>query len=329
MSRLERLLNLTAALLAAPQPVTGDDIQHTIPGYPDDRSAFKRQFERDKDALRGLGMVIDQVVLGVNVIGYRIPAERHYLRDPGLAPDELSALQLAARTVELQGFASVDAAWKLGHAGSGSQHRRPLTSQTAPLDVQPGRRLDAQFDIAEVPTEVVLPELFLAIAEGRRADFAYKGEQRRTNPRSLAFRNGHWYLDAFDVDRAGDRSFRVDRIDGDVTIGDLEAAPARSRSASQRTAFPWELGEGQPTKALVRIDSRQAPWAIKYLGAAAVAGESNEHGDVTVSLDVVNLDAFRSFVLGFLDGAEVLAPESLRADMIGWLTDLAAPGGVP
>jgi predicted DNA-binding transcriptional regulator YafY len=40
---------------------------------------------------------------------------------------------------------------------------------------------------------------------------------------------------------------------------------------------------------------------------------------VVVTLGVTNRDAFRSFVLGFLDHAEVLGPDELRADIVGWL----------
>jgi proteasome accessory factor B len=38
---------------------------------------------------------------------------------------------------------------------------------------------------------------------------------------------------------------------------------------------------------------------------------------------VSNRDAFRSFVLDFLDHAEVLSPAELRDDIVGWLTTMA------
>jgi predicted DNA-binding transcriptional regulator YafY len=38
-----------------------------------------------------------------------------------------------------------------------------------------------------------------------------------------------------------------------------------------------------------------------------------------VELTVTNRDGFRSWLLSFLDRAEVLAPEELRADMVAWL----------
>lgn len=43
-----------------------------------------------------------------------------------------------------------------------------------------------------------------------------------------------------------------------------------------------------------------------------------------LALTVRNVDAFRSFVLGFLDHAEVLGPPVLHDDMISWLSALVA-----
>jgi predicted DNA-binding transcriptional regulator YafY len=38
---------------------------------------------------------------------------------------------------------------------------------------------------------------------------------------------------------------------------------------------------------------------------------------------VANRDAFRSFVLTFLDHAEVLSPPELRRDVVDWLSRIA------
>jgi predicted DNA-binding transcriptional regulator YafY len=40
---------------------------------------------------------------------------------------------------------------------------------------------------------------------------------------------------------------------------------------------------------------------------------------VVVTMTVTNRDNFRSFVLTFLDHAEVLAPADLRAEIVAWL----------
>ena len=46
-------------------------------------------------------------------------------------------------------------------------------------------------------------------------------------------------------------------------------------------------------------------------------------GAVVVALPVTNREAFRSFVLGFLDHAEVLGPPEVRSATVDWLRQLA------
>jgi ABC-type dipeptide/oligopeptide/nickel transport system ATPase component len=48
-----------------------------------------------------------------------------------------------------------------------------------------------------------------------------------------------------------------------------------------------------------------------------------EDGSVVVEEVVCNREAFRSFVLTFLEGAEILGPPELRDDLIGWLEGMA------
>src|SRR5437588_11798277 len=106
MDRLGRLINLVAALLEAERPLTADELHQRLPGYAEDRLAFRRSFERDKDVLREMGvpLVLEPVDASQpGLEGYRIPKEEYYLKDPGLDPDELAALHLAASAVPLEG----------------------------------------------------------------------------------------------------------------------------------------------------------------------------------------------------------------------------------
>jgi predicted DNA-binding transcriptional regulator YafY len=56
--RLERLTNLVATLLDTRRPLTLEEIVDVVPGYPDDKLSYRRQFERDKDTLRGIGIPV-------------------------------------------------------------------------------------------------------------------------------------------------------------------------------------------------------------------------------------------------------------------------------
>jgi predicted DNA-binding transcriptional regulator YafY len=51
--------------------------------------------------------------------------------------------------------------------------------------------------------------------------------------------------------------------------------------------------------------------------------ERRDDSSVVLALPVTNTAAFRSFVLGLLDGAEVLAPPELRREIVTWLEQLA------
>ena len=70
--------------------------------------------------------------------------------------------------------------------------------------------------------------------------------------------------------------------------------------------------------ARVLVDAQQAAIAIGEAGRHSVA-EERDDGSVVLELAVTNLDGLRSFVLGFLEHAEILGPDEVRADIVQWL----------
>ena len=299
--RLERLINLVAALLEAPRPLTAEEVRERVPGYAPEKTAFRRAFERDKETLREMGVPIAVEALGDpdgGTVGYRIPKDAYYLADPGLEPDELAALHLAASAVRLEGADGVEALWKLGGE----------VAEAGPVPA-----------VAALPGQPHQAPLFAAISERRRVVFSYRGKQRAVEPHRLSFRNGHWYLSATDRDADEDRSFRLDRIESTVEVDDQAGAFERRSAATPSP--PWEAGAGEPVEARLLVDADQAGWAVGHLGADAVT-ERRPDGSVVLRVRVTNRDAFRSFVLGFLDHAEVLGPPDLRAEVATWLEAL-------
>jgi proteasome accessory factor B len=302
MSRLERLINLTAALLHTDRLLTTDELHARVPGYAEDHAAFRRAFERDKETLRDMGVPISVEQLDPddpNLLGYRIRREEYYLADPGLEPDELAALHLAASAVRLEGAGGVEALWKLGGA----------LAEGGPVA-----------ELAALPGAVQLVALFGAISEHRTVTFAYRGEARRVDPYRLSFRNGHWYVAAFDHARHEERSFRLDRIDGEVEWASEPDAFVRP-AASGAQAPPWLLGDDELVTARLLVDADQAGWAVGQVGQHAVEARHTD-GSLVLAVTVTNRSAFRSFVLGFLDHAEVLGPPELRADIVEWLESM-------
>ena len=307
MNRLERLINLVAALLQTERPLTADELRQRVPGYAEDKVAFRRAFERDKETLRELGVPIAvEPVSGLDVQadGYRIPKESYYLPDPGLADDELAALHLAASAVRVDVASGVEALWKLG-------------GELAEEGPAPA--------VAAIPGTDHLVPLFGAISGRRTVTFGYRGRRRQVDPHRLSFRNGHWYLAGTDREAGEPRMYRLDRIEAPLEAGDPGTARPLPAGQAEHDSLslppPWAVGGDQPVQAQLLVDADQAAWAVSHLGNDAVV-ERREDGAVVFDVTVTNRDAFRSFVLGFLDHAELLGPPELRQDLVDWLEDL-------
>jgi proteasome accessory factor B len=54
--KIERLINLTIALLATKRYLTKSEIFNSVEGYEGSPETKERMFERDKDDLRSLGI---------------------------------------------------------------------------------------------------------------------------------------------------------------------------------------------------------------------------------------------------------------------------------
>ena len=323
VDRVERLVNLVAALIDAERPLTREQLQSRVGGYSDDPEAFRRNFERDKDLLRQMGMPLQTEPLDPDrpeeQFGYRIPREKYELPDPGLDSDELAALRLAASVVEIDGSwgrdATTGALRKL--AGSATGPAGPETSADDGA-LAPGG------GVAELPGGDAVALVFGAVVEQRRLRFAYRGEARLVDPWRLSFRRGKWYLSGWDHHRGEARLFRLDRVEGAIAPDGSPTAFARPTGFDAAPLPPWRMGDGDEVVVDLLVDADQARWAEVELGHSAVlrylAG-----GSVRCSVPVTNQGAFRSFVLGFLDHAEILGPAEVRDEMICWLRALA-PG---
>jgi proteasome accessory factor B len=319
VDRLERLVNLVAALLEADQPLTRHELRTRVGGYADDDDAFRRNFERDKDLLRQMGMplVMEPVdpLQPEGLAGYRIPRERYELPDPGLAPDELAALHLAASAVAVEGAwghsASTTALWKLAGSSAGPDAGATITRAGPPRTV------------AELPGGERVAVLFAAVAARQRVRLVYRGTERDVDPWRLSYRNGQWYLAGFDHRRSEPRTYRLDRLGATPQVLGEPGAFARPTGAAGAPPPPWQLGDDEEASAELLVDAIQAEWAAAAVGESAVV-ERRPDGSVVLRVAVTNRDAFRSFVLGFLDHAEVLGPPAIRQDLVAWLEGLAA-----
>lgn len=303
MSKLERLLNLTAVLLDTTRPLTAEELRQMVEGYPPPGASFRRAFERDKDDLRDLGIPlrVERVpATDPPLDGYRIPPEEYYLPDPGLDPDELAALHLASMAVRLDGFGEQEALWKLGGSDA------PAPGPTAQ-------------SVASIPADPNLIPLFGGITGKRIVSFSYRGQDRLVEPWRLDFLRGRWYLTGWDQVRVAERQYRLDRIEGEV---ELSSEPWTKQGASEplpgRRRQAWEMGDVQPVMVELWVASRLAASASHQLGHEVERRETSD--GVVFTVPVISEQAFRSFVLGFLEHAEILGPPEVRERTITWLS---------
>jgi predicted DNA-binding transcriptional regulator YafY len=311
VDRVERLTNLLALLLETPRPLTLVEIAGELEGqYLGKESTRRAAFERDKAALREIGVPIETTVLTgdrAGVSAYWIDRDRYELTDLHLEPDEMRALQVAVAAVRpAQGR---EALWKLG------------------LDTIEG---DAAGDVAVTATVPELPALpALRDASARRVavTFTYRGKGRRLDPYGLLLRDGFWYVVGHDHEHGTMRTYRADRIEGEVTIDD-DAPFERPSGIDLRTAFPSDPKELGATDAhavaLVRVDAARAAGVERELGAERVVARSAD-GSIDVDVPCANVPAFRSWVLGLLDHAEVLGPPDVREAVVTWLRAMVTP----
>jgi len=181
--------------------------------------------------------------------------------------------------------------------------------------------------VAELPALRALPALHGALRVRATVSFDYRGGRRRVDPALLRFHGGWWYLVGHDLDRGAPRTFRVDRMEGEVSAADPGSAvlPDGFDPDAALPDVPWQVGEGALVTVAVRVDAALAALVLDEVGDSALAGR-DEDGSVVIHLEVTNIGALRSWLFELGDHAEVLGPEEVRAGILSWLEEMA---GVP
>ncbi|MBN8883604.1 MAG: WYL domain-containing protein [Salana multivorans] len=294
VSPAERLFDLVIALRNARAPMSRAQIRSGVNGYheAENDAAFERMFERDKVALRELGIPLLTITGDAHgdEYGYRIDVSDYDLPPSELTPEEIGVLGAAAQV------------WD--GADRASPARRGLTKllAVAPASTDPlaGRlRLptpDEQFDA-----------LLAAISQRRLVTFAYRAahsgatQERVVEPWRLLVSGGAWYLQGYDRVRAGERLFRLSRVAGGVRVlppDESERQPVGPAYEGRRTRTDAVL--------LVRPDRATA----LRLRAASVEPDARPGYDRVV-LAPGDLGDLASLVAGYADAVVVLEPPEL------------------
>lgn len=291
--RTERLLNLTIALLASRRFVSREDIRRLVPGYPDSDEAFERAFERDKEALRSMGVPVET---GSNSawfedeVGYRIPRSAYELPELSLTAAEMSVLTLAAQ------------AWSSAALGSAAAAAlRKLKAVGADVDEDALTGLVPRVATAEP----AFGPLWQAVRDARAVRFSYRrsgapdSETREVEPWGLVSWHGHWYLAGHDRGRGAARVFRLSRMTDTPhavgRAGAVQVPDGRDLTAMVSAAHPHPGTTGDV--ALVRVRAGRG----HLLRRRAVAAST------TTSLDAQPGAAFDELTLPLADVDDLAA----------------------
>lgn len=315
MRRIERLINLIAALLETSKPMTADEIRHEIAGYDSESvDAFRRSFERDKADLRAMGIPIElrPVEELSEVEGYVIPKSQYYLPQLDLEPDELAALRLAAGSVLGGGEVAESGLMKLSVDAAAESWSGPRVVWGADL-------------AAEQPA---LAALYPALLERRSVSFAYRtggaaeARRREVDPYGLVHRRGNWYVVGRDREIDEIRAFKVARIEGAPDLlEDRYDVPEGFRAEHHVAGEAWELGDA-PATATVRFDPGVRWWAEQNHPDAP--RRELPGGAVDVELQVSNVDALVAWAIGLGPGVEIVEPAPARAALLDHLRPFLA-----
>lgn len=302
VAKVERLVNLVVALLETRRPLTFDDLKRRTREYGQrDTESARRQFERDKDDLRSLGVPVETVDVELGgEPGYRIDRTRYELPDLALDPDEVAALALA---VQLTGRDD----GRLAFAKLAA--RAPDPAELAPeLTTGGAPRVDVGLDpIGDVLADALVRHVPLRFRyRTATGDVA----ARTVDPHAVVHRRGAWYLVAHDHDRDASRAFRLDRVIGAVET----AGPAGSFSTPDDLDAARAVAGPESDRVTVRLAADgSARWAVELRGGTPT-------GDVVdgrAVLEVAGLDPIRdrSWLLSLGDRVDVLAPADLRDEV--------------
>lgn len=313
MSRkIERLVNLTIALLATRRFLTKSEIFRTVDGYEGTAETKERMFERDKDDLRALGIEISVGTFDPvfqDAVGYRINSETYQLELGVISPLDLSILSMAAGS--WQGAALDEAA----RNAVLKLHSMDISAEGLEIPGVPSRLADSSKDLAVI-SNAIFTKSSIAF-NYLSADL--QSERRAVIPFSLATYKGFWYVACLDQGVQEVRIFRLDRITGDVQNGKIQAAFV----APENFDFYEALTISQ-SKAVAVLEVRKGKGQL--IRNLAISTSDQGEWD-RIEIPIVSVENIRSLILWHGVDVLVVSPPELRTMVIESLQKIVVNHG--
>lgn len=258
----ERQFSLLLALVDTRGGVTKHELFERVAGYQGQRpgDALERMFERDKDALRELGIVIDVV----QPPGDDSNHDARYRVLDGVLGDP-AELQFDADEREL-----LDLALRVWHEGGLTEEAQraalklradPEFRGGLPLERTPGRSEAAVLQPRQRPRESAFQALKRAADRGREVVFDYlkPGERtprtRTVQPWATVLFRGRWMLVGHDLGAEDTRTFLMQRI----------VSPVRDRAPKR----PFQAPADAASAAIAKLEEI---WSAATVRVQAVPG---------------------------------------------------------
>ncbi|KJC63319.1 helix-turn-helix transcriptional regulator [Agreia bicolorata] len=303
----ERLFSLVLALVSTEIGLTKAEILGAVQGYRQkfvpggDNSSLERQFERDKDDIRELGVPLETLESPTDpgnnqALRYRIAKGDYDLpADITFTPEETTLLNLAAMV------------WREGSLSGESRRAllklRSLGTEGSKQLVGYAPRIRTR-DAAFGPLTDALDKAVLV-----RFSYLKPGEQnareRTVAPTAVVQHQGRWYLQAEDQQADAPRTFLLSRIVGPVVVTRTPAPRPASATAGDDALA--ELDEIWSTQ-IARVSVRPGTDAESRLGKRR---GSIRHTDGTIALHYTDLALLADDLAAFGPEVVVISPPAL------------------
>ncbi len=313
-------MNLVIALLSTRSFLPAEKIRTSVAGYADSPSdeAFSRMFERDKNELRDLGIPLEtgRVSKFDPTEGYRINRDSYALPPVQLSADEAAAVAVATQL------------WQSPELVTATQGAL-LKLRAAGVDVDADGADVAIASTATLPglrgSEEVLRILLSAIDSGHAVQFRHRASRtaehttRTVEPWGVVTHRGRWYLVGHDRGRDDTRTFRLSRIDADVSTVGPAGAVVKPEGVNLRDIVARTVAE-QPTgeRARVWIAGGRAT-ALRRQAIETVPRTLGGRAGEEITVDIGMSDRLAREIASYGADAVALEPQSLRDDVVSRL----------
>lgn len=345
ITKTERLLNLVSYLLKERFPVPWRNIAGRVVGYDDgsDPKSLERRFERDKAALKDMGIPIRYFPPGIyDSDGYMVPREACFLDEVDLLPHETALLNLVTENAvrHRSDYAPelLSALRKLSFDVERAQmpapkHRkrgRPPQSVCDEADDEVGTetggwkaallRLELSAGMRGDPN---LPVLTSAVLANQSVVFSYytlsrdETRERTIDAYGLGYGRGAWYVVGRDHWRNKVQCFNLLRIRGEARpVGEPRSfkVPSTFMLREHIDRPTWEMSDEPACEVVIEVDDHLA-W---FLQGPIAKKRYTQHADgsAEIAFDVRNTEAFLAWLMPKLRHVRIKEPADLRAQLI-------------